>query len=347
MSNAGNGSNRAAGPLPRVAVPMGDPAGIGPEIVVKALAHPEIYEVAVPVVIGDARFLARSAGWAGEPRIVEISDAEKADPSPGVLSVLNLNNVPDSFKISVVSVEGGRASIEYLTRAVELALAGKVEAVASAPLNKAAMKKAGFKFSDEYDYMAHLCGSAEYTMLQVSPTFTLGSVALHVSMREMPDYITRERVLSTIRFGEKAAKAAGVAHPRIGVAALNPHGGDEGTVGREEIDEIAPAIQDARAEGIDAYGPFPADTFYMTVKKPAYDVYVGMYHDQGRIAIKLLDFGRVVTMAEGLPILFCTLGHGTAFDIAGKGIAREENMAEAIVLAAKRAMGRRAEKDNQ
>jgi 4-phospho-D-threonate 3-dehydrogenase / 4-phospho-D-erythronate 3-dehydrogenase len=343
VSNAGNVSNRAAGSLPRIAVPMGDPAGVGPEIIVKALAHPDIYEVAVPVVIGDTRCLAKAPGWAGEPRIVTVSDPEEARPTPGVLSVLDMNNVPESFRISEVSVEGGRASIECLTRAVELALAGKVEAIASAPLNKAAMKKAGFKFPDEYDYMAHLCGRSEYTMLQVSPTFTLGSVALHVSMRDMPNYITRERVLSTIRFGEMAAKAAGKAHPRIGVAALNPHGGDEGTVGREEIDEIAPAVQDARTEGIDAYGPFPADTFYMTVKKPVYDVYVGMYHDQGRIAIKLLDFGRVVTMAEGLPILFCTLGHGTAFDIAGKGIAREENMAEAIILAAKRAMGRRAE----
>ena len=331
-------SPRPAGnPLPKIAVPMGDPAGIGPEIVVKALSHPDIYEHCIPIVIGDSRFLTMVPGLSTKPRIIDLDSVEDASPSTGTLLVINMRNVPESFKIGEVSVEGGRASIEYLARAAELAMAGSVQAIASAPLNKEAMKRAGFNFSDEYDYLSHLCGGAEYTMLQVSPTFTLGTVALHVAMKDMPSYITRERVLATIRFGEAAARAVGVAHPRIGVAALNPHGGEGGTVGREEIDHIQPAIDAARTEGIDAHGPFPADTFFRTVTQPAYDVYVSMYHDQGRIAIKLLDFGRVVTIAEGLPILFTTVGHGTAFDIAGKGIANEENMKEAILLAAKRA----------
>ena len=330
--------------LPIVVVPMGDPAGIGPEIVVKSLYDPAIYEVAVPVVVGDAAWIARAPGWKGQPRIVELDRVESARPESGVINLLNLANVPPTLKIAEPSVEGGRASIDFLTRAVQLCLDGKAEAVASAPLNKEAMRKAGFNFHDEYEYMAHMCGGVDYTMMQISPSFTLGSVALHVSMAEMPSLITRDRVLSTIRYGEMAARAAGVAKPRIGVAALNPHGGEGGTLGREEVDAIKPAVDDARAEGIDAYGPFPADTFYMTAKEPAYDVYVGMYHDQGRIAIKLLDFGRVVTMAEGLPVLFTTLGHGTAYNIAGKGIAREDNMTEAILVAAKRAVSRRSEK---
>ncbi len=330
----------AAG-LPLVAVPMGDPAGIGPEVVVKALAHPDLYHLCRPVVIGDARALERAPGWKASQRISRVAAPQDADPSPDVVALIELASVPDSFQVARASVEGGRASIQYLTHAAELALTGRVEAIASGPLNKGAMKMAGFDFPDEYDYLAHLCGSIEYTMLQVSPTFTLGSVALHVPMKEMPSYITRERVLATIRFGERAAKASGVARPRIGVAALNPHGGEGGLVGREEIDEILPAIEDARAEGLEVYGPIPADTFFVTVRQPGYDVYVSMYHDQGRIAIKLLDFGKVVTVAEGLPIIFCTVGHGTAFDIVGKGVAIEENMKEAILLAARQAVLRR------
>jgi 4-phospho-D-threonate 3-dehydrogenase / 4-phospho-D-erythronate 3-dehydrogenase len=343
MSSAHSDINTPGGWLPRVAVPMGDPAGIGPEIVVKALAHPDIYEACVPVVIGDARFLAGVPGWAGEPRIVAVSDVEDARPVPGFLAVLDLDtSIPASFRIAEASAEGGKASIAYLTRGVELALAGKVDAVASAPLNKAAMKQAGFNFPDEYDYMAHLCGDVDYTMLAVSPHFTLASVVMHVAMKDMPALVTRARVLATIRRSNLAAKATGVNSPRIGVAALNPHGGEGGLTGREEIEEILPAIKDARREGIDAHGPFPADTFFVTVKEHAYDVYVGMYHDQGRIPMKVLDFGQVVTIAAGLPMPFCTTGHGTAFNIAGKGVAKEENTRQAILLAARQAVLRRA-----
>jgi len=330
--------------LPVVAVPMGDPAGIGPEIVVKALAHADVYEVCRPVVIGDARTLAGRPGWPGEPRIVAVDDPRDASPEPGVLAVVDMKNVPEGFKVAEVSVEGGKASIAYLTRSVELALDGKVDAVASAPLNKAAMKKAGFHFGDEYDYMADLCGISEYTMLTVSPRFTLGTVVMHVPMKDMPALVTRERVLATIINSNVAAKAAGVENPRIGVAALNPHAGEGGLTGREEIDEIRPAIEEARRLGVDVQGPFPADTFFLTVKEHAYDVYVGMYHDQGRIPMKLLDFGLAVTTAAGLPMPFCTTGHGTAFDIAGKGVANEENIRLAIILAAKQAVVRRAEK---
>ena len=328
-------------PLPRVAVAMGDPAGIGPEIVVKALAEPEIYQACVPVVIGDARVLAEAPGWRGEPRIVRVGDVGDARPEPGVMAVLDLANVPASLKRAEVSVEAGRCSIDYLARGVELNLAGKAEALVSAPLNKEAMKRAGFHFTDEYDYMASLCKTTDYTMLMVSPHFTLASVTLHAAMKDVPALLTRERILFTIRVSDAVARASGVARPRIGVAALNPHGGEGGTLGREELDAIRPAIEAARDEGIDASGPFPADTFFMTAKDSRYDVYVSLYHDQGRIAMKLLDFGHAVTMAEGLPFVFCTVGHGTAFDIAGKGVARHDNLKEAILLGAKRAVARR------
>lgn len=344
MSEGSGGAGTASARLPRIAVAMGDPAGIGAEIVVGALSDPEVFRACVPVVIGDAGVLGRSPGWRGaEPRIVRISDVEEAHPEVGVIHLIDLANVPASLRLSVASAEGGRASVEYLAKGVELALAGRVEAVVSAPLNKEAMKKAGFHYLDEYEYLSELCGVDQYTVLMVTPRFTLASVTLHVPMKEMAGLITKDRVLTAIRHSDRAARAAGVTNPRIGVAALNPHAGEGGTLGKEEVEAIRPAVEAARAEGIDAHGPYPADTFFMTIREPAYDVYVGMYHDQGRIALKLLEFGRATTMAEGLPVLFCTVGHGTAYDIAGKGVARWENMRDTILLAARRAVTRRQE----
>ncbi len=330
--------------LPRLALAMGDPAGTGPEVLLKALMDSEIYRVCVPIVIGDVRILAKSTlNPERRTEIVSITQVEDASPRPDLVTVLDLANVPNGFKMAEASADGGRASVEYLKRGAELALADRVEAVVSAPFNKEAMKKAGFPFVDEYEYLSSLCGSARYVVAVIGRHFTLTSVTLHVAMRAVASLLTRERVLFTIRYSDRAVRAAGVSHPRIGVAAFNPHAGEGGTLGTEELDIIGPAVKDARAEGIDAHGPFPADTFFMTVEKPVYDVYVGMYHDQGRIAMKLLDFGHAVTIAEGLPILFSTVGHGTAYDIAGKGIARHENMKEAILLAARRAIARRKE----
>ncbi len=321
---------------------MGDPAGVGPEIVIRALNDPEVRSACVPVVIGDAGVLSRAPGWGdGGPRLTTIAEVEAASPGAGFIPVLDLANVSPSLKVAEATAEGGRASMEYLAKGLKLGLEGRVDAVVFGPLNKEAMKKTGFAHHDEYDYLSELCGIDDYAVLMVAPHFTLASVTLHVPMREMARLITKDRVLSTIRHSHRAAVAAGVGSPRIGVAALNPHAGENGTLGTEEQNAIRPAVEAALAEGIDAHGPFPADTFFMTVKEPQYDVYVGMYHDQGRIALKLLDFGRATTMAEGMPVLFCTVGHGTAYDIAGKGIARYENMKDTIRLAAKRAAGRR------
>lgn len=330
--------------LPRIAVAMGDPVGIGPEIVVKALSEPEIYQRCNPVVIGDATVLAEAPGWRnGEPQIDRINDIEEARPKAGALQVIDLANVCARQGKPEARAENGQAMVEYLNRGVELARLGQVEAVVFAPLNKAAMKKAGFNYPDEYEYFAKIFNIDDYSVIQVSPSLVLASVTLHASIREMPDMITRERIISTLRHAARAARAAGIERPRIGVAALNPHAGEGGTLGTEERDIIGPAVEQARSEGIDAHGPFPADSFFMTIKDAAYDVYVGMYHDQGRIAIKLLDFGRATTMTEGLPVLFATVAHGTAYDIAGKGVARHQNLVETIKIAARRAIARRDE----
>jgi 4-hydroxythreonine-4-phosphate dehydrogenase len=324
--------------LPRLAIAMGDPAGVGPEIIVKALGEREIYDACEPVVIGDAGTMMRAPGWSGgEPYLDLVTDVEDACPKAGRVSLLNLDNVPPSVKVGEASAEGGRATLDYLEKVTRLAIEGKVDAVVFGPLNKEAMKKAHSPHTDEYGFFSHMCGVEDYSVLMVGPRFTLASVTLHLPFSEVSRHITIDRILSTIRHGDQAAKAAGVEHPRIGVAALNPHAGEGGTLGKEEQEVIGPAVAAAVAEGFDVEGPFPADTFFMTVKEPRYDVYVGMYHDQGRIALKLLDFGRVTTMAEGLPAFFCTVGHGTAYNIAGKGIAHHENMRDTILLAARRA----------
>ncbi len=340
---AGPGGEMAS-KLPRLAIAMGDPAGIGPEIIVKALAEPGIYQVCKPVVIGDAGVMKRAPGWPkGEPRIDLVEDVEAACPKPGRVSLLDLANVPPSVKVGEASAEGGKASLEYLQKVAGLAMEGKVDAVVFGPLNKEAMKKAGSPHTDEYGLFSSMCGVEDYSVLMVGPRFILASVTLHLPFSEVARHITAGKVLSTIRHGARAARANGVEHPRIGIAALNPHAGEGGTLGKEEQEEIGPAVAAAVAEGLDVEGPFPADTFFITAREPRYDVYVGMYHDQGRIALKLLDFGRVTTIAEGLPAFFCTVGHGSAYDIAGKGLARHENMRDTLLLAARRAAAYRRE----
>ncbi len=327
-------------PLPRIALAMGDPAGIGPEIVIKALQDERVFEACSPTVIGDAGVMRRAPGWGADgPRLQAVSSLMEVPPQLGRIAIMDLDNVPKGLAVGVATATGGRSSMDYLRQALELALAGEADAVVFAPLNKEAMKMAGLPHHDEYGYFAELCAVAEgdYTVLMVGPHFSLASVTLHIPLGEVASYVTAERVLATIRRGHTAAVAAGIAVPRIGVAGLNPHAGENGTIGTEERDAIRPAVEAARGEGIDAYGPFPPDTFFMTAKENLYDVYVGMYHDQGRIALKMLDFGRATTMAEGLPVTICTVGHGSAYDIAGKGVANHENLVQTLLLAARRA----------
>lgn len=326
--------------VPMIALAMGDPAGIGPEVSIKALQDERVRNACRVVLIGDSGVLTSAPGWKdGRAKLLRVMRAADAAWEGDSVPLVDLANVPDSLPVGIVTVESGRASMEYLRRATEMALAGEVDGVVFAPLNKEAMKLAGMSHHDEYGYFAELCGVREedYTVLMVAPHFSLASVTLHLPLGDAVQSLTPERVLSTIRHANRAAIAAGAPRPRIGVAALNPHAGEHGTLGSEEEDVIRPAIVAAQAEGIDARGPFPADTFFMSAKDGAYEVYVGMYHDQGRIALKMLDFGRATTMAEGLPVAFSTVGHGSAYDIAGKGIANHENLVQTLLLAAKRA----------
>jgi len=323
--------------LPKVALCMGDPAGIGPEIVAKVLLDGDVYRQCIPVVIGDAGSLSRAPGWQSSGlRLQRVQAADVGAVQPGTVAIVDMDNVPDGLRVGVPSPEGGKAVTEYLNKAMELALAGQVDVVVSAPLNKESIKLAGYDFDDECDYLASLLGVEEYTVLVVGRRFTLATVALHVAIKDVAGWITRDRVLRTLRDSHSAISREGTVRPRIGVAALNPHGGEGGTLGTEEVEAIRPAIDRARAEGIDVHGPFPADSFFATLRDPIYDVYVGMYHDQGRAAMKLLDFGHATTTIEGLPVPYYTPAHGSAYDIAGKGVAEHQNMKEALLLAVRR-----------
>jgi 4-hydroxythreonine-4-phosphate dehydrogenase len=254
-----------------------------------------------------------------------------ADFSPSVLNVVDLANLPEAiFAKGQVDPVAGKAAIEYISRAVEMALAGEIDAISSAPINKEAMHLAGYDFAGVTELLAYLTNSKEYAMVLVLGPIRLFYVANHVSMREALESVTKETVLSKIRQVNKALGDFGITGGKIAVAALNPHGGEGGAMGTEEAKEIIPAIEAAKSEGIDALGPFPADTIFIRGRKGDFDAILVMYHDQGNIAAKLLGFGSGVTVVTGLPIIRTSVAHGTAFDIAGTGTASPETLIAAI-----------------
>ncbi|MGI5837079.1 MAG: PdxA family dehydrogenase [Chloroflexota bacterium] len=322
---------------PIVAVNMGDPTGIGPEIVVKAAAVEEVYQHARPLVIGDFRVMEQAKGFAGvQVELRRIESVSEARFQYGVLEVLDLANVELSeLKIGQVQAMGGRAFVEASKKGVELALAGEVHGVLVGPHNKAAMYAAGKPF-DGPGLLAHLTGveiGKIAFMLCVGPMRVIG-VTHHASLRKALDQITRERVLWTIQKAYEGARILGIEKPRIAVAGINPHAGEEGIFGSEEIEIVTPAIQDARALGIDVEGPFPADGIFVGAEEGPYDCYIAMYHDQGHLPIKVLGKRRVAALMVGSPIVYGTVGHGTAFEVAGKGIADPASVVEGLKLIA-------------
>jgi len=323
---------------------MGDAAGIGPEIIVKALADPETTRDLDALVIGDAGIMRRAADLVGGPvRIHACRSAGEADLSAGVISVIDLANLPeDVFARGEVDPAAGRAAVEYTERAVEMALAGEIDAVASAPVNKEAVHRAGYDFAGGTELFAHLTNCKKYAMVLILGPIRLFYLTNHVSMREAWRSVKKDVILARLRTVRGALAEFGIERGKIAVAALNPHGGEGGSLGREEIEEIIPAVKAARAEGMDALGPFPADTIFVRGRKGEFDAILAMYHDQGNIAAKLLDFGAGVTLVAGLPIIRTSVAHGTAYDIAGRGVASPATFIAALKTAgsAARARGR-------
>ncbi|MGH7267275.1 MAG: 4-hydroxythreonine-4-phosphate dehydrogenase PdxA [Candidatus Rokuibacteriota bacterium] len=340
---------------PILGVTMGDPAGIGPEIAAKALAEPAVRKAARLVVVGDARVMAEAArlsGVSAPVRAVErVADATWAADTVEVLDLRNVDHA--AFAFGRVSAMCGRAAYGYIERAAKLALAREIDGVVTGPINKEALAAAGVAHSGHTEILADLTGTRACAMLLMGRELRVIHVTTHVALRRVPELVTRERVLQTIRLGREAMRRLGIAAPRLAVCGLNPHAGESGLFGDEEQHAIGPAIADARAEGIDATGPYPADTLMSRARGGEFDCVVAMYHDQGHTPVKTLGFrydeaSRAwtamsgVNVTVGLPILRVSVDHGTAFDRAGRGTANPESMVEAILVAAEMATPRAA-----
>lgn len=330
---------------PIIAITMGDAAGVGPEIVVKALALEEMYALCRPVVVGNAGVLAQARQMLGlRVNLHPVADVGAGCFELGSIDVLDLANIDLArLKVGEVSPMAGKAAVEYVLKAGELALAGEVQGIATAPLNKEAMQLGGYHYIGHTEILADLTGAPRCTTMLITGSLRVVHVTRHLPLRQVADAITRERVLETIQLTAESLPGMGVVEPRLGVAALNPHGGEGGLLGREEIEEIAPAVEAAQAMGIDARGPYPADSIFFRAIAGEFDAVVAMYHDQGHIPVKTHGFETSVTVTLGLPIVRTSVDHGTAFDIAWQGLVSEaalaspQSLIEAIKLAAEMA----------
>ena len=333
---------------PVLGVTMGDPAGVGPEIIARAAAEPAVRRISRPVVIGAASTMQAALGLVGSPLmlhlVTRVADCRWAD---GTLEVLDLDNVDmDTLPRAAVSAAAGRAAYDYIERAVRLAMAREIDGIVTAPINKEALAAAGVLHSGHTEILARLSDTRDYAMLLMGGELRVIHVTTHVALRQVPELVTTERVLRTIRLAQRSMAGLGRRDARIAVAGLNPHAGEDGLFGDEERTQIAPAVEAARAEGLNVVGPLPADTLFSRARGGEFDIVVAMYHDQGHIPVKTLGFNydeatkrwtglSGVNVTVGLPFLRVSVDHGTAFDRAWKGIANPESMIEAIDVAAR------------
>jgi 4-hydroxythreonine-4-phosphate dehydrogenase len=315
---------------------MGDPAGVGPEIILKTCAQPEVQAGCRLLVIGDRRIFDRAAAFPGiAPVAVEtVSSAGAGRYAPGTLTLLDLANAdPAEIPIGQISAQAGRAAVEYVFTACDLATSGVAAAVVTAPLNKAAMHRAGFTFPGHTELLAERTGAKKVSMLLVGPRLRVIHVSTHVALAEAIRRVTRERVEEVIEIAYRSCRALGIAEPRIAVAGLNPHAGEGGLFGDQETTDIQPAVQACRVRGRNVTDPQPPDTIFLRAAKGEFDIVVAMYHDQGHIPIKLLGFDAGVNVSIGLPIIRTSVDHGTAFDIAGSGQAHPDSLIAAVQVA--------------
>jgi len=334
---------------PVLAITMGDPGGIGPEIAAKALAEKSIYEQCRPLIIGTKDIMEQALNFSGlgQLKINAVKEPSEGRYEYGTIDVLDLDNLPlDRLKHKTVTPEQGRASFEYVDRAIKLALDGQVDGTVTGPINKAAINAGGFHYAGHTEIYADKTKTKDYTMMLADGGFRVSHVSTHVSLREACDRVRRERVFRVISLTWEALKQMGLEDPRIAVAGLNPHCGEERLFGTEDDDEILPAVKQAQAKGWQVEGPIPADTVFSKMVGGQYDAVVVMYHDQGHIPTKLQGFkynektntwGQLsgVNVTLGLPIIRTSVDHGTAFGKAGEGRANPQSMIDAIELAAR------------
>ena len=333
---------------PTLGISAGDPAGIGPEITAKALSSKGIYDVCRPLVVCDARIMEQIIGICGlKLKVHAVANPEEGLYQFGTIDVLDMKNVDESsFQFNTISAMTGKASFECVAKVIEMAKAKSIDATITGPIHKEAIQKAGFHFAGHTEIFAALTNTKDYTMMLADGHFRVVHVSTHVSLSEAISRVKKDRVLKVIQLADEALKKINIKIPKIAVAGLNPHAGENGLFGTEEIDEIIPAIDAAKSKGIFVDGPFPPDTIFPKMKGGQYDVVVCMYHDQGHIPTKLLGFNynhekkvweglSGVNLTLGLPIIRVSVDHGVAFDKGGKGEANPQSMIQAIQYGAR------------
>lgn len=320
-----------------IAVPIGDPSGVGPEIVAKALTSKEVAEVANCVIVGDRAIMENAIRIVGaDLKIKGIEEPNQGDYREGILNLIDMDNIDqEKFAFGKVSGMCGKAAYEYIERCISLANEGKVDAVATTPINKESLRAGKINFIGHTEIFGSLTGTEDPLTMFETNGMRVFFLTRHVSLREMLDMITKDRIKDYVKRCQEALRRLGVTEGTMAIAGLNPHCGEHGLFGWEEVNEIIPAVEELQAEGYDVAGPIGADSVFHQAALGRYTSVLSLYHDQGHIATKTLDFEKTIAITNGMPILRTSVDHGTAFDIAGKGIASEVSMIEAILLAAK------------
>lgn len=323
-------------PKVRIGITMGDPAGIGPEVVLKAVTSDIMRQCALPVIVGDARTLAHQARKMNLPCDCEVIQRDEAVPTAFEGPIIaSLDNIRAPIPMGHESEHAGRAAGEYIEYAVKLCLEGSVDAIATAPINKKSLFLAGYPYPGHTEFLANLTSTADFAMGFISDTLRIVLLTTHMPLASALRHVKKAGVERVVRLAHRELVRWGIPEPRIAVAALNPHGAEGGLFGIEEASEIIPAIESLTAvDGILVSGPYSADTIFLRAHKGEFDAVIACYHDQGMIPIKCLSFGEAVNVTFGLPFIRTSVDHGTAFDIAGKGVADASSMVEAIRLAA-------------
>ncbi|WP_447926262.1 MULTISPECIES: 4-hydroxythreonine-4-phosphate dehydrogenase PdxA [unclassified Vreelandella] len=318
--------------LPVVGITMGDAAGIGPEVIMKALAHDSVYQSCRPLVIGDAGRLKKAGNIVGSQLELNVIErVEEARFSTGTLDCIDLALIPEELPYGEVSPVAGNAAYQFIARTVELTHGGMLDAICTAPLNKEALHAGGHIFPGHTEMLAHLTGIDEVSMMLVTPNLRVIHVTTHMGLIDAINRIEPGLVTRTIERAHETLVRAGIDNPRIGVCGINPHAGENGLFGYgEEEEKIVPAIETLAARGWDVQGPLPADTLFFRAGRGDFDVVVAMYHDQGHGPVKVMGLEAGVNVTVGLPVIRTSVDHGTAFDIAGQGIADERSLLEAL-----------------
>ncbi|MCL4479489.1 MAG: 4-hydroxythreonine-4-phosphate dehydrogenase PdxA [Deltaproteobacteria bacterium] len=328
--------------LPKIGITMGDPTGVGPEVIVKSYLEPKITNECIPVVLGDANVMKKTISDLKakiELNVISVDDIKTLKPSAKTMYLIKLSNLdPSRLKVGRPDKIAAKMMVTYIKEAVRLAMLGSISAMVTAPINKAAINNAGFRYAGHTELLAEITRTEDYCMMLVGKKLKVSLVTTHSPIREVPGMLTPGLVFKTIKLSYDAlVDYFNIKNPKIAIVALNPHAGEDGLFGVEEKELIIPGIKKAENMGIQVFGPLPADTAFYFAYKTKYDIVVGIYHDQALIPLKVVNFDDAVNVTLGLPIIRTSVDHGTAYDISGKGIANPESMKAAILLAGKMA----------